>query len=507
MKKSTIWLLAGVMIFAFTGLLYLQINYILIILNTQESQFENAVRRSLYQVSYNLELDETEQYLAEQIFAFDKKSLQRKPQDASQLANKNQQRLALGASHQALTTKTIEIHVRGLSSSFGKNDINTASQRIQTALEDQYFYQQNLLEQVIQNAMKASEKPIEERVDFTNLGGYIRSELVNNDLILPFVFAVLDRNKRVVYKSQGYSVENLKNVYSQILFPKDPGNRLYTLQVAFPTQRKYVLDSISFIVPSIIFTFVLLVVFITTMSIVFRQKRLTEMKSDFINNMTHELKTPVASISLAAQTLNDTDVSQSPQLMEHAKQVINDESKRLGFLVDKVLQMSLFESKATQFKMAKLDANDLIASIASTFALRVENAGGTVDIDLEAMDSTIVVDKMHFTNVLFNLMENAVKYRNPDVPLELMAHTANAGNKIVITIEDNGLGIKKEDAKKIFEKFYRVHTGNRHDVKGFGLGLAYVKRIITELDGTIKVESELGVGTKFIISLPYIIDN
>ncbi|GHT01040.1 two-component sensor histidine kinase [Bacteroidia bacterium] len=494
------------MVFAFSGLLYLQINYILIILNTQESQFENAVRRSLFQVSYNLELDETERYLAEQIFAFDNKMLQGKPQVAPQFTAKNQQWLAFGAANRVLSTQKIEIHVRAISSSFGKNDINMASQRIQTALEDRYFYQQNLLGQVIQNAMKASEKPIEERVDFANLDAYLRSELTNNDLILPFVFAVLDRNKNVVYESQGYRTENLKNMYSQILFPKDSENQQYTLQVAFPTQRKYVMDSIGFIVPSISFTFVLLIVFISTMSFIFRQKRLSEMKSDFINNMTHELKTPVASISLAAQTLNDTDVNQSPLLMEHAKKVISDESKRLGFLVDKVLQISLFESQATQFKMAKLDANDLIASIASTVALSVENVGGTIDIDLDAMDSTIVVDKMHFTNVLFNLMENAVKYRKPDVALELMARTKNVGDKILITIEDNGMGIRKEDAKKIFDKFYRVPTGNRHDVKGFGLGLTYVKRIITELDGTIKVDSELGVGTKFIISLPYIIE-
>jgi two-component system phosphate regulon sensor histidine kinase PhoR len=164
----------------------------------------------------------------------------------------------------------------------------------------------------------------------------------------------------------------------------------------------------------------------------------------------------------------------------------------------------LFEDGSSQFKMTELDANDLIASIANTFALRVEKAGGTLDIELNALESTIIVDKMHFTNVLFNLMENAVKYRREDVPLELIAITDNVGDKILITIQDNGVGIKKEDLKKIFEKFYRVHTGNRHDVKGFGLGLAYVKRIIQKLDGTIKAESEYGQGTKFIISLPYI---
>jgi two-component system phosphate regulon sensor histidine kinase PhoR len=151
-----------------------------------------------------------------------------------------------------------------------------------------------------------------------------------------------------------------------------------------------------------------------------------------------------------------------------------------------------------------LDANDLIASVASTFALRVEKAGGTLDVDLQAMDSTILVDKMHFTNVLFNLMENAVKYRRPEVPLFLTARTRNVGDNIQIVIEDNGIGIRKESLKKIFDRFYRVPTGNRHDVKGFGLGLAYVKRIINDLDGAIKAESELGAGTRFIISLPYI---
>ena len=154
--------------------------------------------------------------------------------------------------------------------------------------------------------------------------------------------------------------------------------------------------------------------------------------------------------------------------------------------------------------MKELDANDLLAGIAHTFVLRVEKIGGTLDVDLEALDSTIYVDEMHLTNVLFNLMENAVKYRKEDVPLKLDARTYNEGDKILISIRDNGVGIKKENLKKIFERFYRVHTGNRHDVKGFGLGLAYVKKIIDDHNGYIRVESEYGVGTIFSITLPYI---
>ncbi|MDR0543501.1 MAG: HAMP domain-containing histidine kinase [Dysgonamonadaceae bacterium] len=488
MKKSTIWLLTGVLLFAFIGLLYLQINYIHIILNTQREQFRDNVKRSLYQVSHDLDLDETKQFLIDQIRTFGNINWESGRRISPRINMGEQQRLSMGV----------------IPPSFGKNDLNTASRTIREAFKESYVYRQNLLDEVIRNSMKGSDRPIQDRIDVRQLEIYIRQQLANNDLVLPFEYAVVDKDKRPVYHSSDF-YNNDWTVYSQILFPKDPSNRLYMLQVAFPSENTYVFDSIvRFIIPSIIFTLVLLLVFVFTIYTVFRQKRLSEMKNDFVNNMTHELKTPVASISLAAQTLNDADVSHSPRLMEHAKNVIIDESKRLGFLVEKVLQMSLFDDREVLFKMTPLDANELITNVASTFALRVENSGGTLDVDLEAMDSTILVDKMHFTNVLFNLMENAVKYRRPNVPLLLMARTVNVGDKIQIIIEDNGIGIRKESLRKIFERFYRVPTGNRHDVKGFGLGLAYVKRIITDLDGTIKAESELGSGTKFIISLPYI---
>ncbi|MDR0507171.1 MAG: HAMP domain-containing histidine kinase [Dysgonamonadaceae bacterium] len=507
MRKSTIWLLAGVMIFTFFGLLYLQASYIHILLTNQEEQFMESVKRSLSQVAHGLQIDETSKYLDNQISLFNKK---RKKNKYSGNRSINEQKYLSADKSPANIELDIKEDIDNqltVLPSFGKSDITKASKALQEALQDNYFYQENLLYEVLRNAMKSNEKPIAERIDFKNLDSYIRTELSNNNLAIYFSFAVFDNEKRIIYQSQGFDI-NAKNIYSQILFPKDPPNKLHTLKVVFPTQERYVLHStLRFFVPSIGFTVILLIVFIFTLYIVFRQRRLSEMKNDFVNNMTHELKTPVASISLAAQTLNDTDLINSPQLMNYAKKVISDESSRLGFIVEKVLQMSLFEDGRTTFKMAELDANDLIAGIANTFALRVEKAGGTLDIELNALESTIIVDKMHFTNVLFNLMENAVKYRKENVPLSLIAKTDNNGNKIQITIQDNGIGIKKENLKKIFDRFYRVHTGNRHDVKGFGLGLAYVKRIITELGGTIKAESEYGQGTRFIISLPYIINN
>ena len=203
--------------------------------------------------------------------------------------------------------------------------------------------------------------------------------------------------------------------------------------------------------------------------------------------------------------LKDQDITKSPEVFKHISGVINDENKRLGFLVEKVLQMSLFERQKATLKMKEIDANDLVTNVANTFALKVEKYGGTLDIDLQAIDSDIYVDEMHITNVLFNLLDNAVKYRKQDVPLRLFVQTKNENGKLIISVEDNGIGIKKEYLKKVFDRFFRVPTGNTHDVKGFGLGLAYVRKIIEDHQGSIRAESgNDNIGTKFIITLPLI---
>jgi two-component system phosphate regulon sensor histidine kinase PhoR len=218
--------------------------------------------------------------------------------------------------------------------------------------------------------------------------------------------------------------------------------------------------------------------------------------------MTHEFKTPISTISLAAQMLKDPSVGKSPQMFQHISGVINDETKRLRFQVEKVLQMSMFDRQKATLKTKELDVNNLIEGVVNTFTLKVERYNGDITTELKAEDPMINADEMHITNVVFNLMDNAVKYKKPDEELHLKVRTWNETGRVMISIEDNGIGIKKEDLKKIFEKFYRVHTGNLHDVKGFGLGLAYVKKIIVDHKGTIRAESELGVGTKFIIALP-----
>lgn len=350
----------------------------------------------------------------------------------------------------------------------------------------------------------ASEKPLNERINFKLLDQDLKAELMNNGINIPYHFTVSTQDGREVYRCPDYTDEGEEYSYSQLLFRNDPQAKMGVVKIHFPDMDSYIFSSVRFMIPSIVFTMVLIITFIFTIVIIFRQKRYTEIKNDFINNMTHELKTPIASISLAAQMLNDESVTKSPTMMQHLGGVINDESKRLRFLVEKVLQMSMFDRKKAVFKKKKLNLNEMVENITHSFTLRVEHTGGKIYTDIKADRPAIYVDEVHFQNVINNLLDNAVKYRKPDQPINIYIKTWNDDEHLYLSIKDTGLGLKKENLKKIFDKFYRVHTGNVHDVKGFGLGLAYVKKIVMLHNGDISVDSEFGKGTKFTIKLPII---
>lgn len=437
MKKSTIWLLAVVMAFAFAGLLYLQISYVSIILKTRSEQFNETVKQCLHQVSRALELEETRQYLEDDI-----------NRDQNSFLYQNVIITDSKGGVQQIEMKSFSspnFQPRSALTSQGSKTIVNTSKDIQKTLKQRYQYQGGLIDEVIYNILyTANLKPIQERLDFKKLNVSLKNEFINSGLNLPFVFSVINKDGNEVYRSGKIEGKPLaSDIITQVLFPGDPPSKQNYLKVYFPTKKDYISTSITFIVPSVIFSLILLVTFIFTIYIVFRQKRLSEMKNDFINNMTHELKTPVSTISLAAQMLKDSDITKSPDVFKHISSVINDETKRLGFLVEKVLQMSLFERQKATLKLKELDANDLVISVANTFALKVEKYGGTLDVDLEAIDSSIYVDEMHITNVLFNLMDNAVKYRRQEVPLMLMVQTWNENGKLLISVNDNGVGIKK----------------------------------------------------------------
>lgn len=519
MKKATIWTVAIVMGLSFLVLLFMQLKYIDEMVHMKKEQFDESVNKALYRASRNLELNETLRYLEKDVNAKERhmnsKSLASEDSDGGS-DDARQSHGYAGGSPDATMYSSFELKTitskpstmpKAMILRTDKNTISETTKSMREIVKNRYIYQKSLLDEVVYSILyTASDKPLKERINFKMLDQDLKTELINNGINIPYHFTVLTQDGREVYRCPDYVGEGEDYTYSQVLFRNDPSNKKGVVKIHFPDMNSYIFSSVRFMLPSIMFTVVLLVTFIFTIVVIFRQKRYTEIKNDFINNMTHELKTPISSISLAAQMLNDESVTKSPVMMKHLGKVINDESKRLRYLVEKVLQMSMFDRKKAIFKKKKLNLNELVDNVSNTFTLRVEHTGGHIKTELSAEEPTIYVDEMHFTNVIFNLLDNAVKYRHPDRGVELFLKTWNDKEKLYLMIKDNGLGMKKEDLKKVFEKFYRVHTGNVHDVKGFGLGLAYVKKIVKLHKGEIHVDSEKGKGTKFIITLPIIKD-
>ena len=519
MKKRTIWVISTIMGLSFLVLLFLQLKYFQEMADMKKEQFDESVNRALNQASRNLEDNETWRYLQKDVNETERRAYIQdsigtrsgKPDGTLQESHQFSVTGKDGTMYSAFELKTITVKPsqmpKGMILQNDKNSLSEASKSLQEIVKNRYIYQKALLDEVVYSILySASDKPLKERINFKLLDQDLKSELMNNGINIPYHFRVTTQDGREVYRCSDYSEKGEEYTYSQVLFRNDPASKMGVVKVHFPDMNSYIFSSVRFMMPAIVFTFILLVTFIFTIVVVFRQKRYTEIKNDFINNMTHELKTPIASISLAAQMLNDKSLTKSESMMNHLGGVIQEETKRLRFLVEKVLQMSMFDRKKTVFKKKELDLNEMVESIAHSFSLRVEHTGGRIYTDIGAVDSTIYVDEVHFQNAIFNLMDNAVKYGKPDQPLDIYMSTWNDDLHLYLSIRDTGLGIKKENLKKVFEKFYRVHTGNVHDVKGFGLGLAYVKQIVELHDGEIAVDSEYRKGTKFTIKLPVIKD-
>ena len=519
MKKRTIWAIAVIMGLSFVVLLGLQLTYIQEMANMKKEQFDESVTRALYQASRNLELNQTLRYLEKDVNETERRASRvdsvgtrsGEPDGTIQQSHQYSVTGKDGTIYSSFELKTIATRPSQMPKAMilrsDKNSISEASKSLQEIVKNRYVYQKALLDEVVYKILyQASDKPLKERINFRILDQDLKAELMNNGINIPYHFTVTTHDGREVYRCPDYTGDGVEYTYSQVLFRNDPANRMGIVKIHFPDMSSYIYSSIRFMIPSVVFTLVLLVTFIFTRVVIFRQKRYSEIKNDFINNMTHELKTPIASISLAAQMLNDKSVTKSQQMMGHLSGVINDETKRLRFLVEKVLQMSMFDKKKAVFKKKELDLNEMVENIAKSFTLRVEHTGGKIYTEIEAIDSAIFVDEMHFQNVIFNLMDNAVKYRKQDKPIDIYLRTWNDNDHLYLSVRDTGLGIKKENRKKIVDKFYRVHTGNVHDAKGFGLGLAYVHKVVDLHDGEIKVESEYGKGTMFTIKLPVIKD-
>jgi two-component system, OmpR family, phosphate regulon sensor histidine kinase PhoR len=275
--------------------------------------------------------------------------------------------------------------------------------------------------------------------------------------------------------------------------------------VIIPNSKITLLKEMSWMIAgALLFTIIIISAFYLTVRTMLKQKKISEIKSDFINNMTHEFKTPIATISLAVDALKNEKVIGNVEKTNYFTGVIKEENKRMNKQVESILQAALLDKQELQLNLRNLHVNEIVQNAYDHFKIMLEQNNGTAELILNANPDTIKADEVHITNLVRNLMDNAIKYSKPDLPVHLKITTSCNKKVIQFQIEDNGIGMNKETSSRVFEKFYRAHTGNVHNVKGFGLGLTYVKAVVDAHEGKIKVDSTLGKGSTFIVELPLI---
>ena len=336
----------------------------------------------------------------------------------------------------------------------------------------------------------------------SNITDLLSENLADNGIEIPFEFGVLipENDSLTDLHSEGFNVSGSTKLYKTRLFPERLFSKSDLLLLSFPDQGMHIFRSLGLLFGgSVLFTLVIIVTFIITIRVILRQKKLSEIKSDFINNMTHEFKTPIATISLAVDSINNARVISDPEKVKYFTRIIGEENKRMNTSVENVLQMSLIDKRDFDFKPERFDFHDLISQVARNMQLQLDQKAGEIELDLKAENTIVHLDRLHFTNVVTNLVDNAIKYaEKPHIELG----TTNTDQFFIFSVKDNGRGLSREEKEKVFEKFYRVSSGNIHNVKGFGLGLSYVKAIVLASGGQIEVESKQGEGATFIIKIP-----
>lgn len=390
-----------------------------------------------------------------------------------------------------------------LNQSLISNLLNFSAETNSNNINKSGFNSQRIIENLFSQSQKFNDL-VEKRVSVKLLDSLLRREFRGAGLNTKYEFAVYspNRNKLVLQKTGQYPRELLQSDFRYMLFPGDIFSQHDLLMLYFPNEQQFLITRLwillfvsVILISAIIFSFSYVVI------TVFRQKKVSEMRNDFINNMTHEFKTPISTISLACEALSDADIAKTPAIYDSYIRVISEENGRLSGMAEKILQSARFQKGEIILKIESVNVHEALEDAISKINLQIEKKGGVIYTELNAGQAVIQADRVHITNIVFNLLDNATKY-TPWAPV-IHISTKNIGNGILFTIKDNGIGISKSNQKKIFDKLYRVPTGNIHNVKGFGLGLSYVKSIVEKHNGKITLESELKKGSSFSIYLPF----
>ncbi|MEN8227443.1 MAG: HAMP domain-containing sensor histidine kinase [Bacteroidota bacterium] len=377
-------------------------------------------------------------------------------------------------------------------------------EQIRMKLSKSWEEQEIFVDKIVKK-MLVEEEDIENRISGTQVEALLKKKFTERGVDLDFEYAVYEEGRKPIFQSENFNEYEDSKYFRASLFPGGIFSKATLISVYFPNEKRHILKSMGIMGGStLLITLFIVTMFSLALFVIFKQKRVSEMKNDFVNNMTHELKTPISTISLASQMLNDRSIPDEQKNLTQISRIIQAESKQLGFQVERVLQMAIFDHGELKLKLEEVDLHDIIETVAQNFLLQLDKREGRLEFLPEAEDAVIEGDNMHITNVVSNLIENAMKYTSRTPEIRLTTRTENGS--VVVSVADNGIGISKEEQKRIFDKFYRVPTGNVHNVKGFGLGLSYVKLIVEQHHGSITLKSEPNKGSQFDIHLPLMVE-
>jgi two-component system, OmpR family, phosphate regulon sensor histidine kinase PhoR len=479
MNRKVIWIVSVFMSFAMAGLIFVQAYWMKNAWQLKEKQFDQLITRSMIDIVREIEQREVSEIILHKIDPLSLHTRFFTPPRRDSTGVKVKPSAALPPK--------------------GSGDMKEGQDR-KPQMGEWLKNRREFVDRVIAGMFTVAPK-IENRINASELEEVIHKILNGNGIDLKFEYAVIRFNNEVAFRSAAFNPAEEANYYKTQLFPEDVFVSANFLTIYFPDKRNFLLRSISYLaISSLLLTLAIVVSFAITIVIMFRQKRLSEIRNDFVSNMTHELKTPISTISLASQMLGDRSIPTEVKNTEQISKIISEECRRLGNQVEKVLQTAVFDKGKLKLRLDEVDMHEILSGVVENFSIQVRSRNGKISLALGAENFILMADHVHITNVMSNLLDNAIKYcnRNPEIHVE----TSDKGEFLLISITDNGIGISKADQKRIFEQFYRVPTGNVHTVKGFGLGLSYVKMIIEEHHGYIDLESELYEGSTFKLYLP-----
>ncbi|HET8838238.1 MAG TPA: HAMP domain-containing sensor histidine kinase [Flavobacteriaceae bacterium] len=522
MNKKVLVFLLLLMSLSLIGIIFVQGFWIKNAMESKEAQFTFNAKQLLIEVSNKLEEDEFENYFFTILDEIDSLG---KPQ---KVTVDELLRIQQNGDNTYLYTNSVIQEDYKLFSPFliGNKDsiefrrlINKKVTRVvrENELEgnklsaEQKFIRVNELDgptrQLVSNTIKelAADVPIYKRVNKDEVRKLIKEQLEKRNLDTDFEFGFYSNGLATKVKTEDFKL-NGPSTYGIAIFDTDDetiNDHNYQLMIDFTGKGKEVWSAMGIMISlSVIFTLIIVFTYISALFQLFRQRQISQIKTDFINNMTHEFKTPIATINLILDSVKNPKIFQDEEKIKRYMNMIRDENERMHSQVENVLRISKLEKNELNIKKERLNLNDILTSAIAHMELILKEHQGEINTHLQAKNSFVLANKSHLTNVLVNILDNAVKYSiNPP---EIDIYTENARNYILLKIKDNGIGMSKSVQRKIFEKFFREHTGNVHNVKGHGLGLAYVKRILEDHHAQIFVESQKGKGSTFIIKLPLI---